>query len=79
MAFSYTQRANDAMGRGIAIGNWTAASVTAGTIKTGFNKINHVELTSNVAVEQPIYTATGGDIAITVKSSDSGTYMAYGE
>jgi hypothetical protein len=78
MAFAYTQRVNDFMGRGIVMGNFTD-DAGGGTIYTGFNNIKHVDLTSNIKIRKPTYSKSGGNITIVCTSGDAGTYMIYGE
>lgn len=78
MAFSYTIRANDQMGKGFTAGTWSAASVTTGAITTGFNEIIAVALSNNVSNTCTWAKSGAKAISITCTSNDTGSFMIYG-
>jgi hypothetical protein len=77
MAFDYTIRTSDFLGKGIVLGNWSATGVTTGTIKTGFSKAEHASI-SNVVANTNTVAYSGGNVEITCTSGDSGTFLIYG-
>ena len=77
MAFSYTIRNNDYLGKGIVAGNWTATGVTAGAITTSFKEITAAFI-SNAIAGGETSNVSGGTMSLTCTSGDSGTFLIYG-
>lgn len=61
------------------MGTYNAAAVTSGTIVTGLKKVLH--FADSVATSTPSTRAviSGGSVALTVTSGQTGTWIAYGE
>ena len=79
MAFQYTERVRDFMGRGIVVGNYTFTSVTTGLIQTGFKQARHATFCSNISATPVTYANSSGNVNVTGASGDAGTYEVYGE
>jgi len=63
----------------IAVFSWNAASVTSGTIKTGFSVIHSVVVNNLVSEGQGLAVPSGGDVALSsVVSNDTGTLTVIG-
>lgn len=80
MAFSYSRTDHDAMGRGVVMGTYNAASVTSGTIATGFNTVVYAELSATSASPSKArIVATGGSLAVSgLTTSQTGYFIAIG-
>lgn len=78
MAFSYTNNIADCGGYKTATGNYNCSAVTTGTIVTGLNNI--LAWNASVATSTPstIGTISGGSIALTTTSGQTGTWFAIG-
>jgi len=80
MAFSATKVKDDIFGTTrVQIWTWSAASVTSGTINTGFGKVLHVSSNNEVTEDVGLWVPTAGAIAVSgVTSNDTGTVIVYG-
>jgi len=81
MAFSSTLVSQNIVGvKKEHIYSWNAASVTTGTIKTGFTVIEHVSINNLVTADKVgKCVPSGGDVVISgVTSSDTGTILIKG-
>jgi hypothetical protein len=74
MAFSATKIKTDIQGTTkVEYWTWSAASVTGGTITTGFSKILAINPNNNVTEDQGLWVPNGGVITLTgVTSNDTG-------
>ena len=80
MSFSSTiDKGSYSCGKHVKFGTYNAASVTSGTIKTGLRKVLH--FSDSVATATPSTRAviTGGSVALTVTSGQTGTWIAIGD
>lgn len=80
MSFSSTIDAGTySLGKHVKFGTYNAAATTTGTIKTGLKKVLHFSDSVATAVPSTRAVITGGSVALTVTSGQTGTWIAIGE
>jgi hypothetical protein len=81
MAFSSTKVKDDIFGTTrVQIWTWSAASVTTGTISTGFTKVLHISPNNEVTEDIGKWVPTNGNVVVSgVTSNDKGTVIIYGQ